>query len=432
MLLRGKVSSLAQQYGRGLGQPVRLRASDEQLQSVADAALFNVLVPSSETPRKLIVVGGPHGVGKTRLGYEALAMAVDQSGPLFNQLQDVTGSPLLVVPVYINFSNGFTVQRLIDLTIGVSTSNRLGALVAAAVLSMSLEDVNRLADGLQGLAVDDVLDAILLGVVAESCARRIAGVSAEEDEGLQREPIVLFAVHMDEYQLFSMELAGESGWNKQSAATEVRRMLSLINNYVIKAGDRADLPARVALLPVATGTPYDGVHILWTKMLTPQLLLPADLSLPDAEGLFTDHLTRSPPFIGHARLVRGAVDCLAAKVTMLDVDLRPRCVVQLADQLVSLTPRDASAHDALRAVHWHDLATAVTSSIIQPITPDAGKLLSRLSLFRIPIKFFFLEGDALSYFERVVRLAEAVGHLRLGHLPASSNVDEYRTVSLPL
>lgn len=73
----------------------------------------------------------------------------------------------------------------------------------------------------------------------------------------------------------------------------------------------------------------------------------------------------------------------------------------------------------------------MTSSIIQPITPDAGKLLTRLSLFRIPIKLVFLEGDALSYFERVVRLAEAVGRLRLGRLPASSNVDEYRIVSLP-
>lgn len=140
---------------------------------------------------------------------------------------------------------------------------------------------------------------------------------------------------------------------------------------------------------------------------------------------------RSALFAGHAHLVRGALNCLAAKVTPLDVDLRPRFIMQLADQLVLRTPRSASARYALRAVHWYHLANAVTSNIIEPISSDDGELLTRLSLFRIPIKFVFAFGEAPSPFETVVRSAEAVGHLRLGRLPTSSNVNDYRTVRLP-
>lgn len=111
MLLRGKVSTLGEQYGDD--QPVRLRSSIQQLQSIAEVARFNVMAFSSETPLKLIVIGGPPGVGKTRLGYEALALAVDRSRPLLKRLESDTGSPVLVVPIYISFPNGCMVQRML-------------------------------------------------------------------------------------------------------------------------------------------------------------------------------------------------------------------------------------------------------------------------------------------------------------------------------
>lgn len=125
MLRRGKMATLDQMY-KGVAA-VPLRASDKKLQFIASAAHFNVLTLSSQVARKLIVIGGPPGVGKTRLGYEALAMAMDSSGRLMNHLQAATGSPLLVVPVYLDMSNGLKVERPLDLAPGVTTSERLGA-----------------------------------------------------------------------------------------------------------------------------------------------------------------------------------------------------------------------------------------------------------------------------------------------------------------
>lgn len=430
MLLDGKVSTLSQQYGPN--HSVRLRASREKLSSIARVAVFNVRASSPDVVRKLIVVGGPPGVGKTRLGYEALAMAADQSGPLFNRLHDVTGSPLLVVPIYINFSNGFTVQKTHDLAAGVSTSDRLGARVAAAVLSLSLDKVRILnGGGLQGLAIDDVLDAILRGVVAERLAQPIAGVFANERKGLQVKPVVLFALHMDEYQLFSLELAAEDGWNTETAAIEVRRMLTLMKNYIINVNHWADLPARPTLLPVVSGTPYDGVHILWTKMLEPQLLLPANLDVVNAVGLFVDQLMLTAPFAGEARLIRDSMECLAAKVALLDLDLRPRFVIRLAEELLYRTPAHMGAAEALTAVDWQALAIGVSSSVSKPISSGIGLLLTQLSLFRIPIKFVFGSTETLSPSEMTVREAEAVGHLRLSSVFAGRLLWDYRTLRLP-
>lgn len=428
MLRRGKMATLDQLY-KGVAA-VPLRASDKKLQFIASAAHFNVLTLSSQVARKLIVIGGPPGVGKTRLGYEALAMAMDSSGRLMNHLQAATGSPLLVVPVYLDMSNGLKVERPLDLAPGVTTSERLGAWVAAAVLSLPMIEVRRLNGGnLLGLAINNVLDAIVCGVVAERRARRIAAISVNEDSNLQGMPIVLFAVHMDEYQLFTKELADNDGWNQESAVNEVRSMLSLMKNYVLNR--RAHLPARPTLLPVVSGTPYDGLHILWTKMLNPRFLLPAVLDPEQALGLFTDFLTQEEPFVGHAQLIRGSMQCLAARVALTDVDLRPRLVMELAQELLLRTPRDLSAQEALSAVDWPALTTAVSGSVTAPISEPAGRLLTQLSLFRIPINFVASSMDKLSPFETVVRDSEAVGHLRLGRVSMSSAMDSYRTVRLP-
>lgn len=108
-------------------EPSRLRASDNRLQRLRQVAAFSILTNDPFSPQKLFVVGGPPGVGRTRLGHEALRMAADREGALFQHPQYCGAATLRVVLMYLNFSNGLKLEQSLDLSVRVCTSELFGA-----------------------------------------------------------------------------------------------------------------------------------------------------------------------------------------------------------------------------------------------------------------------------------------------------------------
>lgn len=259
MLRKVGLATLDQQDGHD--EPCRLRASDKQLQRLRQVAVLNVLSSGPVAPQKLFVIGGPPSPGRTRLGYEALRMAVDREKALFQHLQYCRAAPLHVVLIYINFSSRLKLEQSLDLSVGVSTSERSGARIAATLLSLPMSEVRRLIRGnVLGLTVGDVLDAGVHGAVSGPSEQ----IASEKVHSLHGKPFVLFAVHMDEYRLYTKQLIDLTNWSRTAAQEKVRSKLSLLKDYVSNDYARAGLPAKVALFPVVSWTPYDGVHILWT------------------------------------------------------------------------------------------------------------------------------------------------------------------------
>lgn len=418
---------LSSQYHNWLeGMPcTRLVGRDSSMSLLISAAQRNAN-PSANNKPFLLVAGGPAGSGKSRMGYEALSLWATEDARKLVAGDDSVRTHY--IPLFVDLSNGLSFLSSVD----SEPSECLGARLAAKALGLSLWRVKELNGGtLKGLDVENVLEAMV---------QRLA-----DQEGAGFNDVVLFGLHLDEYQALMDDVA-EQAELKISPVGFMMQMLGAVSDYMKDTSLHKKLGVKIVFLPVATGTPYRGVDILWTKWLQRQDLRLQALDEEQARRLFADALVASLPG-AEAQLsliLKHLASSLPARFALLDVGYRPRLLALLAERVRARIKEDASRRGvilALGSVNWQSALDAMEQEIVAPQSAEFGHSLAVLSLLQVPVRVVFRAGKkAETEAELAVQAAERRGEVELvdvleprlfAGLEKRSSRKDFRLVRLP-
>lgn len=107
-------------------QLFELRGSDGVVHALQTCARHNLAPAAGRST--VLVVSGPAGSGKTRVGFEALCMSSGLYGDLLHKLKQTAGCSVLTILLFIDFNNGCRrmggVDGNMDLNLGVHLAAR--------------------------------------------------------------------------------------------------------------------------------------------------------------------------------------------------------------------------------------------------------------------------------------------------------------------
>lgn len=367
-----------------------LRSRDVEVEQVRSSAIRR-LNPTDEKS-DILVISGPTGAGKTRLGFEALRLLSDRDMRFVGRLEKVLGLPCVTVALYIDFNNGCGYQPGVDSDIIVFN---MGLRLAASSLGITPVAVfEKNGNCLDGLSPDAVLDAIVAGALRRAGASlataspvSTCGTTVANADGGLSPAVVVLVVHFDEYQFYLKKLKAFQGYSANTARQCFKVMVSAINNWAAENG--------VVFLPIVSGTPLDGLDLLVTEKLTEVPLYPSRLDVAAAVELVADVITE-PVDLLHLRpgLIKILQNQDEARVALADTDYRPRFLVDVGAAVrAQLNMSGAVTLEDLSLVDW---GAAVSQAVARlPLVGlkrdhrDMYKTLARLALGGIPVRSVF-------------------------------------------
>lgn len=410
-----RLPDLSAQYAKQQlhGQQFELRGSDGVVHALQTCALHNLAPAAGRST--VLVVSGPAGSGKTRVGFEALCRSSGIRGDLLHKLEQTARCSVLTIPLFIDFNNGFKYVGDVD---GDNMDLNLGVRLAARALRVSAATVKSDNGGsLAGLEVAEVLTAI-----AKSALRQ-ASEAAASSPG-----VIVLALHLDEYQYYVQRLMSWRGLSEEEARFCFKDMLSAVNLWVCTAS--AAVGAKLVFFPVVSGTPVAGLELLLTDKLREVTLSPGRLELLSASSLFAD-VVSAPAGLSHLKepVTDASRNTSEARNALGDTDFRPRFVVTLGeavrDQLLgtAVAGREPSPSHA----DWAAAVHAVVATIDRPTKPWCVVVLAQLALGRVPVCLFPPPTREPSLAERAVQEASSIGAVELDAVQ-----DNFRVVRVPL
>lgn len=395
------------------GQQFELRGSDGVVQTLQTCALHNLAPAAGRST--VLVVSGPAGSGKTRVGFEALCRSSGLHGDLLHKLEQSAGCSVLTIPLFIDFNNGFKYVHSVDVD---NMDLNLGVRLAARALRVSVAAVKSDNGGSsEGLEVAEVLTAI-----AKSALRQASGAAASPPG------VIVLALHLDEYQFYVQRLMMSRGHSEEEARLCFKDMLSAVNIWICSAS--AAVGAKLVFFPVVTGTPVAGLELLLTDKLREVDLSPGRLELQSASALFSD-VVSAPARLSHLKetVTDASRNTSEARNALGDTDFRPRFVVTLGeavrDQLLGMA--DAGREPSPFHADWAAAVHAVVATIDRPTKPWCVEVLAQLALARVPVCLFPPPTREPSLAERVVQEASSVGSAELDAVQGN-----FRVVRVPL
>ncbi|KAK1867594.1 hypothetical protein I4F81_010100 [Pyropia yezoensis] len=390
-----------------------LRGSDGVVDAI-DACVLQNLAPTGEKSN-VLVVNGSSGSGKTRVGFEALCRSTGLSGDLLRALEQKAGCPVLTIPLFIDFNNGFSYLDGVD---GGNMDENLGVRLAARALRVSAARVRRdNGRSLDGLETAEVLTAIVKG------ALRRASEAAAAPPG-----VVLLALHLDEYQVYLKDLMELQGRTSEGAELCFKKMLSAANNWVRSESEAVG--AKLVFFPIVTGTPVAGLTLLVTDKLRAVPISPGRLTRESATPLLCD-VVCAPTVLSHLRhsVADACRDSAEAINALGDADCRPRFVVTLGeavrDQLLGVAVAGRQPSPPL--VDWAAAVYTVVASAAPPVKYSYVEVLAQLALSKVPVNLFPPKTREPSQAEQAVEEASSVGDVELDVLHG-----DFRVVRVPL
>lgn len=400
-----------------------LRSRDievEQLRSSTMRALKPVDAKSD-----VFVINGPTGVGKTRLGYEALRLLSDRDLQFVGRIEEVLGLPCVTVALYMDFNNGCGYRTGVD---GKVMVNNMGLRLASSSLGVDPGVVHeKNGNSLVGLTPGAVLDAIVAGALRRAGASLAARSSsadattpAADDGGRLRPAAVVLAVHVDEYQFYLRRLEVSEGYSTEAAHMCFKEMVSAINDWAAKAG--------VVFLPILSGTPLEGLDLLVTEKLNEVSLSPGRLDAAAAAELMADVITKPVKLrLLRPRLIQMLLNQDVARVALADTDCRPRFLVYVGVAVRNQLDMSGTVHlEDLDLVDWGAAVGRAMARLPTVYDRDLYKTLARLALARIPVRSVSRSMlDRTKAEEHVAKAAEN------GIVELCAEGEDYVTVRLP-
>lgn len=365
---------------------LELRGSGDIVQELQRCALEN-LAPAAGRP-KVLVVSGPAGSGKTRVGFEALCRSSGSSGDLLSKLEQSSGCTVLTIPLFIDFNNGFSYLDGVD---GGNMDQNLGVRLAARALRVSAASVKRdNGRSLDGLETAEVLTAIAKG------ALRRASEAAASPPG-----VILLALHLDEYQFYLQRLITQRRYSEERARLCFKDMLSAANNWVSSAS--VAVGAELVFFPVVTGTPVAGLKLLLTDKLSQVAVTPDRLLLVESAERIADVLTAHPE---RSPLRPGVLEALLgsdqARNALGDTDFLPRHVVNLGKEALKVLPPAADGAAMVSGIDW---ALAMGPVVMSTVPEDEVRNASTLALLALSQAPVDLDGTSLPFAHDVTAAA---------------------------
>lgn len=366
------VPSVIDQYARSFSKNAAyaLRGNAGAMRQL-ELSTLSALKPDDDKS-DVLLAEGPAGSGKTRLGFEVLRRLEEPAGDLQQHLTTADGSRTVAVGLFIDFSNGFALDKDVDSS---NMDANLAVRLAARYLGLSMSEVQNLNGGtLLGMTTAKVLNAVVDGVLdragSSSAVPSINGV--------------LLVVHLDEYQMYlgalmkRKKVSVRTGLKPPTVSRSrvmqcFKEMLSAINNWARDPASSARVP--VSFLPVVSGTPVTGLDLKVTDKLTEVPFRPHRLDKDDATALVADVIDPDNSHIDH-KDVAELLESQEARIAMADVDYRPRFLV----------------------VFGHVIRSVVTKTPTgTPVIPDWGVVVSRV-LRRVPLSRKALRCETLALF----------------------------------
>ncbi|KAK1868549.1 hypothetical protein I4F81_011034 [Pyropia yezoensis] len=367
-----EVSDARAQYSRRFlaNAGFELRGSDGVVDAI-DACVLQNLAPTGEKSN-VLVVNGPSGSGKTRVGFEALCRSTGLSGDLLRALEQKAGCPVLTIPLFIDFNNGFSYLDGVD---GGNMDQNLGVRLAARALRVSAARVRRdNGRSLDGLETAEVLTAIAKG------ALRRASEAAASPPG-----VILLAPHLDEYQFYLQRLITERGYSEERARLCFKDMLSAANNWVLSAGHVVGV--ELVFFPVVTGTPVAGLPLDLTSKLSQSLISPGRLLMKSSVELLADVLTDGAE---RSQLRPGAVEALLAshqaRNALGDTDFLPRHVVDLGKEALKVLPAAGDGAALVSGIDWALAMGPLVMATLPLRRVENASTLALLALSQVPVQ----------------------------------------------
>lgn len=403
-------------------------------------------VLSAEDKSDAIVISGPAGAGKTRLGCEFLHALVDRSSGVVPDLEEEFGWSIVVVPLHIDFNNGYSFNADVD---GEDMSENLGVRLAAAALGDQMQNIKTDNGGsLRGLNSAAVLDAMLAGVLR----------AEEENRASQRSSIapdvVLLTIHFDEYQYYIKDYKARTK-TADLSATSFKKMLSAVNDWAQSSGTLGQsqealnhslartstkgepvtpCSPQAAFLPIVSGTPVAGVGFEVTDKLLEVPVPPGRFDFLSAAELVADVMTQSPrarpPLAGFRKAVLEMLTSQEEACSALsDTDFRPRYLVYLG---VAARRQLAQTWSTSRDIYTVNWGVAVNDVLRRVSKPKAGRYCEQLvllALSQLHVRLVPVESqEELTGAESSVQQAGKVGDVELCDTGEADMV----TVRMPL
>lgn len=400
-----------------------LRSRDIEVEQLRSSTM-RALKPD-DAKSDVFVINGPTGVGKTRLGYEALRLLSDRDLQFVGRIEEVLGLPCVTVALYMDFNNGCGYRTGVD---GKVMVNNMGLRLASSSLGVDPGVVHeKNGNSLVGLTPGAVLDAIVAGALRRAGASLAARSSsadattpAADDGGRLKPAAVVLAVHVDEYQFYLRRLEVSEGYSTEAAHMCFKEMVSAINDWAAKAG--------VVFLPILSGTPLEGLDLLVTEKLNEVPLSPGRLDAAAAAELMADVITKPVKLrLLRPRLIQMLLNQDVARVALADTDCRPRFLVYVGVAVRNQLDMSGTVHlEDLDMVDWGAAVGRAMARLPTVYDRDLYKTLARLALARIPVRSVSRSMlDRTKAEEHVAKAAEN------GIVELCAEGEDYVTVRLP-
>lgn len=419
---------------------------------------------SGEDNSDVVVIAGPAGAGKTRLGYESLLLLEDRSRGVIPVLEKDLGFSIQVVALHIDFNHGFAYNSGVD---EADMDENMGVRLAAAALGDTIKNIKFENGGtLRGLNSAAVLDAIL--AAARRCREEDPAVRVRDADSVA----VLIAVHLDEYQFYIKAMQVHTK-NEELSLTCIKKMLGFANDWA-RGAETSDMDyaresaareagqttesegvettesdagetnedegvlvacPECAFFPIVSGTPVAGVGLEVTDKLLEVSITPGRFDLTTAAALVADVMTLSPrkrPVLARVRpeVLAMLTTQEGARLALSDTDFRPRYLVYLG---VAARRQLSKTWSTSRDVYSVDWSVAINNVLRRVGGSSNGRyceVLVLLALSQAPVRLVPISSTLqLSEAEEVVQRAARVGDVEVVY--AGDDAD-LRTVRMPL